>query len=148
MASPTTAPAAGRVVGILQGIFLIVIAAVGLIGAWQQPEPLPRAETPMVLFDLSPMHALLLLVTGVLSLIAAQWRASLLWFSTAETVGFLVLFLYGTAEGTAGESRTPLALDAAENFLHAGLALIGFFIMCGISPMPWLASRRSGRTGR
>ena len=144
MASPTAAPAAGRVVGILQGIVLIVIAVVGLIGAQQQPV----AETPMVLFDLNPMHALLLLVIGVLSLIAAQWRASLLWFSVAETVGFLVLFLYGTAESTAGESRTPLALDPAENFLHAGLAVVGFFIMCGISPMPWLSSRRSGRAGR
>ncbi|GAB3289454.1 DUF4383 domain-containing protein [Parasphingorhabdus pacifica] len=148
MGSPATPPVAWRTVGSLQGLVLILLAAVGLIMAAGEQRPLARSEAPLLLFDLNPAHAVLLLATGVLSLLSAQWRTSLLWFSVAETTGFVVLFLYGTAESTAGEGRTPLELDAAENFLHAGLALIGFCMLCGVSLMPWLTSQRSARARR
>jgi hypothetical protein len=124
-------------VHVVQGVLLIVLGAVGLIALTVPPE-----DQQVVLFELNPAHALLLLVTGVLAVVSAWTLRTIRWFAAAELAVFLVLFLYGTAQSTANESSTIFSLDPPENFLHAALALLGFIVLCGAYVVPRSASRR------
>ncbi|MEV0702014.1 DUF4383 domain-containing protein [Saccharopolyspora sp. NPDC050389] len=116
-----------------EGLFLILLGLLGLANAgWRAAEDVPV----LVVFQLNTAHSVLLLIAGVLALVAAPWRRGVALFATVQMVGGVMLFVYGTAESTVGEGRTPLLLHPAENFLHAGLAVLGFIILCGVESTP------------
>ncbi|MEV6229833.1 DUF4383 domain-containing protein [Saccharopolyspora shandongensis] len=113
-----------------EGLLLILLGALGLAGRQAGAVPV------LVVFHLNTAHSVLLLIAGVLALVAAPWRRGAALFAAVQMVGGVMLFVYGTAESTAGEGRTPLLLHPAENFLHAGLAVLGFIILCGVESTP------------
>lgn len=137
MAERVTGPLGWRLVHAVEGVLLMVLGAAGLIALTVPPE-----DQPLVVFELNPAHAVLLLVTGVLAVVSTWSLRTIRWFAAAELVVFLVLFLYGTAQSTANESSTIFALDPPENFLHAALALLGFIVLCGAYVVPGSAGRR------
>ncbi|WP_188987257.1 DUF4383 domain-containing protein [Saccharopolyspora thermophila] len=133
MATRTRGAAAWQVVLVAQGLVLVVLGLAGLVsGGWQTSGDYPA----LWIFQFNAAHSSLLLGWGVLAVVASWWRWSTAAFAAAQMVGGILLFLYGTAESTVGESRTVLSLDPAENFLHAGLAVLGFLILCGVASAP------------
>ncbi|MFI0468382.1 MULTISPECIES: DUF4383 domain-containing protein [Saccharopolyspora] len=115
-----------------EGLLLILLGLLGLVNAgWQA-----GGATVLVVFHLNTAHSVLLLIAGALALVAAPWRRGVALFAAVQMVGGVMLFVYGTAESTAGEGRTPFLLHPAENFLHAGLAVLGFIILCGVESTP------------
>jgi uncharacterized protein DUF4383 len=127
-----------------EGMVLVLLGLLGLANAgWRASVDVPV----LVIFQLNTAHSVLLLVAGVLALIAAPWRFGVVLFAAVQMIGGIMLFVYGTAESTVGEGRTPFSLDPAENFLHAGLAILGFLILCGAESAPRAASPRRTATG-
>jgi peptidoglycan/LPS O-acetylase OafA/YrhL len=116
-----------------EGLVLILLGLLGLANAgWRASDDVPV----LVVFELNTAHSVLLLVVGVLALIAAPWRRGVTVFAATQMVLGVLLFVYGTAESTADKSRTPFSLDPAENFLHAGLAVVGFIVLCAVASAP------------
>ncbi|MEV0084601.1 DUF4383 domain-containing protein [Saccharopolyspora sp. NPDC050642] len=115
-----------------EGLLLILLGLLGLVNAGRPA----GGATVLVVFHLNTAHSVLLLVAGALALVAAPWRRGVALFAAVQMVGGVMLFVYGTAESTAGEGRTPFLLHPAENFLHAGLAVLGFIILCGVESTP------------
>ncbi|MGI8306683.1 DUF4383 domain-containing protein [Saccharopolyspora hattusasensis] len=116
-----------------EGLVLVLLGLLGLANAgWRASGDVPV----LVVFHLNTAHSVLLLIVGVLALLAAPWRRAVALFAALQMVGGVLLFVYGTAESTAGEGRTPFLLHPAENFLHAALAMLGFIILCGVESTP------------
>ncbi|MCI2418842.1 DUF4383 domain-containing protein [Saccharopolyspora sp. K220] len=127
-----------------EGLLLVLLGLLGLANAgWRASEDVPV----LVIFQLNTAHSILLLVAGVLALVAARWRRGVVVFAASQMVVGVMLFVYGTAESTVGEGRTPFSLDPAENFLHAGLAVLGFIILCGVTSAPTPTEPRRIVTG-
>ncbi|MER5387585.1 DUF4383 domain-containing protein [Saccharopolyspora sp. NPDC002686] len=122
-----------------EGLLLIALGLLGLANAgWHASGDVPV----LLVFQLNTAHSLLLLSFGAVAVLAAPWRRCAVLCATVQTVGGVLLFVYGTAESTLDKGRTPLLLGPAENFLHAGLAVLGFVILCGLESMPRPTHRR------
>ncbi|MGW1680943.1 DUF4383 domain-containing protein [Saccharopolyspora sp. NPDC002376] len=116
-----------------EGLLLIALGLLGLANAsWRASGDVPV----LVVFQLNTAHSLLLLSFGVVAVLVAPWRRAAVLCATVQMVGGVLLFVYGTAESTLDKGRTPFLLGPAENFLHAGLAVLGFMILCGLESMP------------
>ncbi|MER6988821.1 DUF4383 domain-containing protein [Saccharopolyspora hirsuta] len=116
-----------------QGLLLVVLGLLGLAnGGWRASGDV----AVLVVFQLNTAHSLLLLAFGAVEVLAAPWRRTAVLCATVQMVGGLMLFVYGTAESTLDSGRTPFLLGPAENFLHAGLAVVGFVILCGLESVP------------
>ncbi|MGP4015082.1 DUF4383 domain-containing protein [Saccharopolyspora sp. 5N708] len=127
-----------------EGLVLILLGLLGLANAgWRASDDV----AVLVIFELNTTHSILLLVAGVLALVAVRWRRGVVVFAASQMVVGVLLFVYGTAESTAGEDRTPFSLDPAENFLHAGLAVLGFIILCGVTSAPSPTESHRAATG-
>jgi hypothetical protein len=143
-ASPRHRPTRWELLLGAEGLVLVLLGLLGLVNAgWRASEDVEV----LVVFQLNTAHSILLLIAGVLALVAALWRFGVVLFAAVQMVGGVMLFVYGTAESTVGEGRTPFSLDPAENFLHAGLAVLGFIILCGVKSAPRPASPRRTATG-
>jgi hypothetical protein len=131
MVKSTTAWLVWRSILTAEGLALVLIGASGLVSTSRAPGPPLSREPNVLLFQLNPAHSALLLLTGLIAVVAAQRLRSFVWWSAVQMVGFLLLFLWGTAQSTAQETSTPFLFDAAENFLHGGLAALGFVLLIG-----------------
>ncbi|GAA4864846.1 DUF4383 domain-containing protein [Saccharopolyspora rosea] len=114
----------------VEGAFLVALGLLALAGAGWHPS---HDVAVLGVFHLNTAHAVLLVVVGAFALAASPFRRGMLVFATVQMVGGVLLFLYGTAESTVSPTRTALELGPAENFLHAGLAVLGFIVLCGVS---------------
>lgn len=141
----TRAPMEWQLVAMIEGAALVLLGAVGLIvdrmhGSWDW-----HNDAPLLFFQINSTHSVLLIVVGLATMLTAPWQRTLTWWAAAQFTGFTVLFLYGTAQSTADRSSTVFELDATENFLHAGLAVVGFVILVGANAYPWFRTRRPRR---
>lgn len=139
MVERTTASRAWSAVLDVEGAFLVALGLLALATAGWHPS---HDVAVLGVFHLNTPHAVLLVVVGALALAASPFRRGMMVFATVQMVGGLMLFVYGTAESTVSPTRTALELGPAENFLHAGLAVLGFIVLCGVS------AARPERVGR
>lgn len=127
---------------LVEGILLIAFGAVGLVKTGF--EPLTSVPSEYLLgFRLNPLHSLLLTVVGLLSAATFLRPAMLPRFLTGQIVLFLILFLYGSATSAGSPRVTFLNLNAADNFLHAGLCALGLALGMSIA----LGSNESSESG-
>lgn len=141
----TRASVGWQLVAMIEGAVLVLLGAAGLIvdrmhGGWDW-----HNDAPLLFFQINSTHSVFLIAVGLAAILAAPWQRTLTWWAAAQFAGFIVLFLYGTAQSTADRSSTVFELDATENFLHAGLAAAGFVILVGANARPRLRARRPHR---
>jgi hypothetical protein len=129
MSSPARSPWWLRLLVIAQGVLLLALGIAGLVSAavagWSW-----TAEASVLLFEITPLHSLLLVFVGIASLLSVRTRRSLVGWSGLQMAGFAVLYLVVTGQ-SAGyrEAATPFRLDAPESFLHLILGIIGFLFL-------------------
>lgn len=142
MDSPRRASLIWRAVLAAEGIVLIGLGAATLIVLAFTAGLSPSQEAQPTFFPFNSAHGALLLAVGCVTILMARWHKSLITWSAVLCVGFVVLFLYGTAQSTADQSSTWLWLDPAENFLHAGIAVVNFIVLSGAAAVPWWRKQR------
>lgn len=128
-----TASRVWRTIFVVQGIVLLAFGIAGLLITTLAGSISLSREANLLIIQSNVVHSGLLALVGAGSLIAARWHSAMLAWAFAQTAGFILLFLYGTAQSTANKSSTWLYLDPAENFLHAALAIAGFVMLCGVA---------------
>ncbi|AHH95828.1 hypothetical protein GCM10010174_84480 [Kutzneria viridogrisea] len=113
-----------RLIFIVQGVLLVALGAAGLAlgqhGSLFDSQP----TTAVIGLQLSPVHSLILLAAGVLSIVMAVVRALLGLLAIVQFGAFAVLFMYGLGEPQA------FGFNAGSHFLHLGLITIAS--VCGL----------------
>lgn len=95
----------------------------------------------VIVFRMNILHSAILLAVAVLSGVALlHVRIARMWIS-AQTAGFMLLFIVGTALSANRPQDTRLALDAAGNLGHLTLGLIGLTLLLFVAG-PWLTGNR------
>jgi NADH:ubiquinone oxidoreductase subunit 6 (subunit J) len=130
------------------GIEAMLLVALGVAGTGRSAAPAAAAgtvtaQTPTEVlgFRMNPAHSLLLLATGLLAL-AALWHPTWLRrFAAAQTIGYLLLFVFGLAYAANTPTATMWNLNAPDHVLHAVLFGLGLTLML------MLYSSSSGRSG-
>jgi hypothetical protein len=118
------------------------------LGLWGLIAALGTAPTgvsgaPVLVFHFTWAHAAVLIGAGVLSLVSTRKFRWGFWFSVAQAVGFITLFI------TTMDERTWIS-DLADNALHAGIGIAGTGLLLwvaarALSAWHWRTPRR-GRT--
>jgi hypothetical protein len=81
---------------------------------------------PVLVFRFTVIHAVVILVTGVLAVAATSNRRFGLFFSAAQAVCYLFVFII-----SAGNKNS--FSDAADSVLHGALAALGLVLLMWIS---------------
>lgn len=111
----------GRYALLIQAVVIGGLATTGLVMASRSP----TGVSTVVGFQLNLPHSVLLLGTAVMSALAASWTPISRAWAVIQATGFTLLFLIGSASSAGRPQDTWLGLNAADNFLHLGLALLG-----------------------
>ncbi|HEX5402906.1 MAG TPA: hypothetical protein VFX16_11470 [Pseudonocardiaceae bacterium] len=110
-----------RVALVVQAVLLAVLGGWGLAAALAEPATAPSG-VPVLVFHFTWQHALVLLGTVVLSLVATIGHRWVLRCMALQAVGYGVLFVVG-----AGAHNW--FADPADDVLHAVLALLGLSLL-------------------
>jgi NADH:ubiquinone oxidoreductase subunit 6 (subunit J) len=118
------------------GIEAMLLVALGVAGTGRSATPAAAAgtvtaQTPTEVlgFRMNPAHSLLLLATGLLAL-AALWHPA--WrrrFAAAQTIGYLLLFVFGLAYAANTPTATMWNLNTPDHVLHAVLFVLALTLM-------------------
>ncbi|MGH4021195.1 MAG: DUF4383 domain-containing protein [Pseudonocardiaceae bacterium] len=111
-----------RVIFVAQGAVLALLGIAGLLAA-RNGVISSRPVTPVLFLNLTPIHSLVLLLTGIAAFGCAPFRRTVYWWAGAQFAGFAGLFAYGSAEHPPGADVGVLGLDTSAHFLHLGLAV-------------------------
>lgn len=111
----------GRIILVVQALLVGGLAVAGLFAA----AAAPGGVAMLAGFELNVAHSTLLLVTAGASALAAGWRRVARAWALTQAVCYTVAFLIGTAVSAGQVRDTWLSLNAADHFLHLGLALLG-----------------------
>jgi hypothetical protein len=130
-----------RLILLAEGVLLIALGGWAAIAASGYHGTAPDGAAVLA-FRFTLIHALVILGTGVLAIVAASKRRLGLGFSVLRTVCYLFVFII-----SAG-NRNSFS-DAADSILHGALAAIGLVLVM------WIAARalngitwRRSSTGR
>ncbi|MDQ4094492.1 MAG: DUF4383 domain-containing protein [Actinomycetota bacterium] len=129
MPQPTRSPRWLRLLVITQGMLLLVLGIAGLVSAAVSGSSW-TADASVLLFEITPLHSLLLVLVGIASLLSVRSQHSLVGWSALQMAGFAVLYLVITGQSAGnGDAATPLRLDGPESFLHLVLGVAGFVFL-------------------
>ncbi|HEY4458146.1 MAG TPA: hypothetical protein VGN81_27775 [Pseudonocardiaceae bacterium] len=119
--------AEARIILLVEGVLLVALGIWAAIAAAGYPGPAPDGA-PVLGMRFTLIHALVILGTGVLALVAMTHRRVGLVFAVLQTVGYLLVFII-----SAG-NRNSFS-DGADSILHGALATIGLVLVM------WIAAR-------
>ena len=143
--SPRRVSMVWRLITSIEGLALVLLGGAGLIVLAANTEFRLADGATVGFLPLNWAHSALLIAAAALTVVFAYRHDSILMWSLLTCAAFTVLFLYGTAQSTAQKSSTWLWLDPPENFLHAGIAIVSFVILCAAGAVPWWRQRRDER---
>lgn len=112
-----------RVALVVEAAVLVVLGLWGLLADLTQHGNGPSGA-PVLLFHITWQHAIVLLATAVLALIGTCGHSWALRAMTLQAVGYGVLFIVGVGQ-------VNWFADPADDWLHAGLALVGLGLLMG-----------------
>jgi hypothetical protein len=119
-----------RIVLVVEAVLLAALGVWGLVADLTE-RGTGRSGAPVLVFHLTWQHALVLLGTAGLALIGTRGHKWAMRATTVQAVGYGVLFIVG-----AGQINW--FADPADDWLHLGLAIIGFGMLI------WTAARAFG----
>lgn len=115
-----------------QAVLLGALGVAGLVTATATPDGVAEVAG----FRLNVAHSAVLLVTAAASGLAALWTRVARAWATVQATGYTLAFLIGTAVSAGPPPDTWLALNAADHFLHLGLALTGGVLAAALLVSP------------
>lgn len=132
--------AQARIILLAEAVLLVVLGIWAVIAAAGYTGTAPDGA-PVLGMRFTMVHALVILATGVLAAVATLGRRLGLLFATAQTVGYLLVFII-----SAGNVNS--FSDGADSILHGALAAIGLVLVMWIAARAlngnmWMRTRRS-----
>ena len=122
------------VIVLAEALVLLALGAAAFLVSGDDPAEAHTDDT-VLLFRVNMTYATLLVVTGALAALAVLSARTTKLFLALQAAFFTALFVYGSARSGGSTDRTLLNLNAADNFLHLALAMIGVVLSL------WLAGR-------
>lgn len=114
-----------RAHGSVRGVFVAQGVLVGALGVAGVTIAMVSGDQGQVLgFQLNVLHSAILIAAAVAGATATARRRAMRFWIALQTLGFLVLYVAGTASSAGPDTETMLDLNAADNFLHLGLVLV------------------------
>lgn len=124
-------PGLARVSAWIVAVEAVLLVALGVAGlsstAWAGLTAQPASQ--VVGFRMNLVHGLLLLGTGLLGFAALRHAVWLRRFTAAQTVWYMLLFVFGMALSVNRPSATMWNLNMADHILHAVLFIIGLVLV-------------------
>lgn len=109
--------------------------------AWSMANPQFGAEgAPILLLRVTPMHCVLMLGVGVLTILASLGRTALV-FSRIASFGWLALMVACIWQAT-GHQPGPLGFDSRDSLLYGALALYNLALVLWFT----IGAKRNART--
>lgn len=113
-----------RVHGSVRGVFVAQGVLVGALGVAGVTIVVSGEQGQVLGFQLNILHSAILIAAAVAGATATARRRTMRFWIALQTLGFLVLYVAGTASSAGPDTETMLDLNAADNFLHLGLVLV------------------------
>ncbi len=85
-----------------------------------------HTDETLLVFDINPAHNVVHIVIGVIGLVLGRTLAGARTYGWLLAVGYGAAFIYGLI--AVGEDWDFLNINAADNVLHIGTALVGLVI--------------------
>jgi hypothetical protein len=134
MASTTNdAPDGGRRLALAVGIAYTLVGIVGFFVTGFDRFAAPSNERLLGIFEINPLHNVVHLIIGLAGLALWQRRDTARAYGAALVAGYGVTFLYGLFVAGKDTGANFLSLNAADNVLHLGSALLGAAILLLLS---------------
>lgn len=128
---------------VFEGALLLMLGLAGMAMSWNAH---PTTQEPLQILGLrvNLLHSGLYVVAGLALLLAAGHVMALRRVVVTETIVFTLLFVFGTAFSANRPTRTMWNLDAPDNVLHGGLAVIGLTLVLLLYARGMTAPIRTG----
>lgn len=85
-----------------------------------------HGDHTLLIFDINPLHNVVHIVIGIAGLLLSRTLAGARTYGWLLAVGYGAAFVYGLV--AVGEDWDILNINAADNVLHLGTALVGLVI--------------------
>jgi hypothetical protein len=125
-----------RLLALLVGVVYTVVGVAGfLLTGWNGGDVFDPAGEELLGFRVNPAHNVIHLIAGVGGLLAARRVELLRLYGWLLALAFGGVFVYGWIFAAYRNTEAnPLALDAADNWLHLGTTIVGLLIALWRAP--------------
>lgn len=114
-----------RIALLVEVVALLLLGGAGLVTRWLV-EPSAGSDVIVAGFRTNTAHSVFLVLTAVMVAAVLRWPVATRHVMTVQIVSNGLLFVFGAAFNIGATQKTLFALNTADLFLHAGLALLGF----------------------
>ncbi|GDY28392.1 DUF4383 domain-containing protein [Gandjariella thermophila] len=133
-----------RVAMAVEAVVLLALGVAGLVIAGVRPFT-GQTESLVWFFKLNGLQSVLLLVTAVAAAVALTGRRALVAVCLLQSFGYLLLFVWGSANGG---NPTSYNLNPADNALHIVLFIYGMAVAMAVSANAFETHRAPDHRGK